>query len=56
VITEIVKKRSKQFIKGKFLLWRTCEHKKIDLITEKNDVITAYEEWLGVFQMLIFCG
>lgn len=43
VISEMLKKEANKPQKTNFYFWRTYEQKEIDLITEKNTVITAYE-------------
>lgn len=43
VIAGMVKKEANKPQKTNFYFWRTYEQKEIDLITEKNNIITAYE-------------
>ncbi len=42
-VAEMVKKEANKPQKANFYFWRTYEQKEIDLISEKNGVITAYE-------------
>lgn len=42
-IAEMVKKEANKPQKANFYFWRTYEQKEVDLIAEKNGVITAYE-------------
>lgn len=42
-ISEMVKKEANQPQKVNLYFWRTYEQKEVDLITEKNNIITAYE-------------
>ena len=43
VISELMKKEMNTAQKPNFYFWRTYEQKEIDLVTEKNNVITAIE-------------
>lgn len=43
VISEMVKREANKPQKANFYFWRTHEQKEIDLISEKNGVVTAYE-------------
>lgn len=43
VVTEVIKKEINKPQKTNFYFWRTYEQKEVDLITEKNNKITAYE-------------
>lgn len=43
VVTEIIKKETNKPQKTNFYFWRTYEQKEIDLVTEKNNQIIAYE-------------
>lgn len=43
VVSEMLKKETNQPQKANLYFWRTYEQKEIDLISEKNGVITAYE-------------
>lgn len=43
VVAEMVKREANMPQKANFYFWRTYEQKKIDLVSEKNGVITAYE-------------
>lgn len=43
VVVEMLKKEANKPQKTNFYFWRTYEHKEIDLITEKNNIITVYE-------------
>lgn len=42
-ISEMVKKEANKPQKANFYFWRTYEQKEVDLVSEKNGVITAYE-------------
>ncbi|MBU4016522.1 ATP-binding protein [Patescibacteria group bacterium] len=43
VVSEMLKKETNKPQKANLYFWRTYEQKEIDLISEKNSVITAYE-------------
>ena len=43
VVTEMIKKDANRPQKTNFYFWRTYEQKEIDIVAEKNNVITAYE-------------
>lgn len=43
VVAEMIKKEANEPQKTNFYFWRTYEQKEIDIITEKNNLITAYE-------------
>lgn len=43
VVSEFIKNYANEAQKTNFYFWRTYAQKEIDLITEKNDLITAYE-------------
>ncbi len=43
VVSEMLKKETNKPQKANLYFWRTYEQKEIDLISEKNGVITAYE-------------
>ncbi|MCX6736733.1 MAG: ATP-binding protein [Candidatus Parcubacteria bacterium] len=43
VVSEMMKKEANEPQKTNFYFWRTYEQKEIDIVTEKNNVITAYE-------------
>lgn len=43
VVSEMVKKEANKLQKANFYFWRTHEQKELDLISEKNDVVAAYE-------------
>ncbi|OGH16290.1 MAG: hypothetical protein A3C22_02615 [Candidatus Levybacteria bacterium RIFCSPHIGHO2_02_FULL_37_10] len=42
-IAEMIKKEANKPQKANFYFWRTYEQKEVDLIMEKNGIITAYE-------------
>lgn len=43
VVSEMVKKEANKPQKASFYFWRTYEQKEVDLVSEKNGVICAYE-------------
>jgi predicted AAA+ superfamily ATPase len=43
VVAEMIKKEANKSQKANFYFWRTYEQKEIDLVTEKNGAIMAYE-------------
>lgn len=43
VVSEIIKRDANKQQKANFYFWRTHEQKELDLISEKNGVITAFE-------------
>jgi len=43
VVAEMIKKEANEPQKTNFYFWRTYEQKEIDIITEKNNVIMAFE-------------
>lgn len=42
-VSEMIKKEANKPQKASFYFWRTYEQKEVDLISEKNGLITAYE-------------